>query len=83
LPPDAAEIDPVEEHHQVRRLDLHALGLRSRRRGWKAERALLQPLDLGITVPSFLWRYKISARPSCWGRESLVSMANVWDGSWE
>src|SRR3954451_18963522 len=44
LPPDAAQVDPVEEHHQVRRLDLHALGLRNRRRGWKAERALLQPL---------------------------------------
>src|SRR3954466_335376 len=52
LPPDAAQVDPVEEHHQVRRLDLHALGRRGRRRGREAERALLQPfVPHRVTVP--------------------------------
>src|SRR3954454_12500671 len=53
LPSDAAQVDPVEDHHQVRRLDLHALRRVLRRRGREAERALLEPLDAGITMPSF------------------------------
>src|SRR4051794_35431646 len=52
LPPDTPQVDPVEEHHQVRRLDLKALGLRGRRRGRKAERALLQPfVPHRVSVP--------------------------------
>jgi hypothetical protein len=78
-PPGRVQVDAGQKRGEIGggHLDAPGRGVRD------AEGAAFEPLDLGITVPSFLWRYKISARPSCWGRESLVSMANVWDGSWE
>jgi hypothetical protein len=66
LPPDAAQIDSVEDHHQIRCLDLDALlRLLCRSRGREAEAPSLQSLDVGITRPSFLVRYTIFVRSVC------------------
>jgi hypothetical protein len=53
LPSYAAETDPVEDHHQVRRLDLDMAG-RLGRRGREPEASSLQPLvpqDISIGIP--------------------------------
>src|SRR5512135_716766 len=53
LPPDAAQVDPVEDHHQVRRLDLHALR-RVRRRGREAKGPAFQalvPVGQAVSIP--------------------------------
>jgi hypothetical protein len=52
LPPSLAQIDPFEDggHLAGGDLDAPVLGLR------EAEAAFFQPLDPGITVPSFSWR---------------------------
>jgi hypothetical protein len=54
LPADAAEIDPVKDHHQVRRLDFYALRRARRRCDREADRALLEslvPEGISIGVP--------------------------------
>jgi hypothetical protein len=57
---DAREIDPFEEHDEVRGADLDPwLGLGRWR---KAKASGFQSLDAGITMPSFLWRYTNSVQ---------------------
>ena len=76
----AAQVDAFQDGGHLGRSDLDAalLGL------GKAERAFFQPLDAGITMPSFLWRYTNSARSICSGSMSLPGfIAIVRDGSWE
>jgi hypothetical protein len=53
LPPDAAEIDPVEDHHQVRRLDLDMTG-RLGRGGREPEAPFFEPFvpkDISVGIP--------------------------------
>src|SRR3954451_554496 len=52
LPPDAPQVYPVEDHHQVYRLDLNALRLVRSRRGREAETAPFQTLvPQAVSVP--------------------------------
>src|SRR3954464_2858903 len=52
LPTDAAQVDPVEDHHQVRRLDLDPFRCAFHRRGREAEAAFFQPfVPKAISVP--------------------------------
>ena len=54
LAPDTAQVDPVEDHHQVRRLDLDALRPGCCRRGREAEAAFFQtfiPQAVSVPVP--------------------------------
>jgi hypothetical protein len=58
--PRASQVDAGEEHGQLRRLNLDPdpssdLG--------HLERAGLKPLEVGITMPSLLWRYTNCLRP--------------------
>jgi hypothetical protein len=83
LTPDGPEVDPVEDHHQVGRLDLDVRGpLRRCPRG-EEEVAFFEPLEVGITVPSFLVRYTIFARSGCCRHEPSASLAIGQRGSWE
>ena len=52
--PRAPEVDPGEDHRQLRRPQLDAAGPC---RGGDFEAPRLESLDLGITMPSFSWRY--------------------------
>ena len=53
LPPGVTQVDPFEDGGHLGGSDLDAAipGL------GEAEGAFLQPLDVGITMPSLLWRY--------------------------
>ena len=79
--PHAGEIDPRQEHDQVRGADLDLRGPVGR--GGEAVAPFLESLDVGITIPSFLWRYTNFARSGCCGHESSAPMAIGRDGSWE
>src|SRR5512142_2730471 len=50
--------------------------------GRDAEGPALKPLDVGITMPSFLWRYTTSGHPGTVGHNRTVSTAIGRDGSW-
>ena len=61
--PGVTQVDPFEDRGHLGGSDLNAavLGL------GKAKGAFFQPLDSGITMPSFLWRYTNSLRSICHG----------------
>jgi hypothetical protein len=55
-----AQVDPGQEHGQLRRLKFDAI-LGDRPRHLEAPR--LETLEDGITMPSLLWRYTNGPRP--------------------
>ena len=59
---DALEIDTIEQHDQVGRVDRHA-GRFGVARSREPEGALFQTFEVGITMPSLLWRYRNCLRP--------------------
>jgi hypothetical protein len=77
--PRAVQVDAGEDHGQLRRLQFDAVPSAGIRR---LERAGLEPLDAGITGPSFLWRYTNSETSGYCCHESAASLAIGRDGSW-
>ena len=86
-PPRGGQIDPIEDQGQVGDGEFDPRGARELRGARGRLQALvatdLQPLDVGITIPSFLVRYTIFARSVCRRHESSAPMAIDRDGSWE
>jgi hypothetical protein len=74
------QVDTGQEHGQLRRLEFDAiLGDRL----GHLEAPLLKTLDVGITIPSLLWRYTKFVQSDWCRHEASVSIVNGRDGSWE
>jgi hypothetical protein len=74
------QVDPREEHGQLRRLEFDTiLGDQLR----QLEASCLETFDVGITIPSLLWRYTKFVQSDWCRHEASVSIVNGRDGSWE
>jgi hypothetical protein len=77
--PGRIQVDAGQEGGEFGGGHLEAVGPGGR----QAEGPAFEPLELGITVPSLLWRYTKVARSGRCRHESSASLANRRDGSWE
>ncbi len=61
--PRGTQIDALKNERELGGAQLQPRGFRAREGGWQLETPELEALEVGITVPSLLWRYRNCVRP--------------------